>query len=78
MFNNWLSAYVSKYTDDIPDYLKMSRDEMLDDIPDWLKMSRDEMLDEVAMEFIEGDITYSELCDEYELIEEMFADENDI
>lgn len=46
-----------------------------DDIPDWLKMSRDEMLDEAAMEFIEGDITYSELCDEYELIEEMFADE---
>ena len=46
-----------------------------DDIPDWLKMSRDEMLDEAAMEFIEGDITYSELCDEYDLIEEMFADE---
>ena len=63
MFNNWLSAYVSKYTDDIPDYLKMSRDEMLA---------------EAAMEFVNGDITYSELCDEYDLIEEMFADENDI
>ena len=60
MFNNWLSAYVSKYTDDIPDHLKMSKDEMLD---------------EVAMEFVNGDITYTELCDEYELIEEMFADE---
>lgn len=60
MFNNWLSAYVSKY---------------LDDVPDWLKMSKDEMLDEVAMEFVNGDITYSELCDEYDLIEEMFADE---
>ena len=60
MFNNCLSAYVSKYTDDIPDYLKMSKDEMLD---------------EIAMEFVNGDITYSELCDEYELIEEMFADE---
>ena len=60
MFNNWLSAYVSKYTDDIPD---------------WLKMDKYEMLDEVAMEFINGDITYSELCDEYDLIEEMFADE---
>ena len=60
MFNNWLSAYVSKYTDDIPDYLKMSKDEMLD---------------EAAMEFVNGDITYSELCDEYDLIEEMFADE---
>ena len=47
----------------------------IDDIPDWLKMSKDEMLDEVAMEFVNGDITYSELCDEYDLIEEMFADE---
>ena len=46
-----------------------------DDIPDWLKMSKDEMLDEVAMEFVNGDITFMELCDEYELIEEMFADE---
>ena len=46
-----------------------------DDIPDWLKMSKDEMLDEIAMEFVNGDITYTELCDEYELIEEMFADE---
>ena len=63
MFNNWLSAYVSKY---------------IDDVPDWLKMSKDEMLDEAAMEFVNGDITYSELCDEYDLIEEMFADENDI
>ena len=60
MFNSWLSAYVSKYTDDIPD---------------WLKRSKDEMLDEVAMEFVNGDITFMELCDEYELIEEMFADE---
>ena len=60
MFNTWLSAYVSKYIDDIPDYLKMDKYEMLD---------------EVAMEFVNGDITYSELCDEYDLIEEMFADE---
>ena len=60
MFNSWLSAYVSKYTDDIPD---------------WLKMSKDDMLEEAAMDFVNGDITYSELCDEYELIEEMFADE---
>ena len=63
MFNSWLSAYVSKY---------------IDDVPDWLKMSKDEMLDEIAMEFVNGDITYTELCDEYDLIEEMFADENDI
>ena len=63
MFNNWLSAYVSNY---------------IDDVPDWLKMSKDEMLDEVAMEFVNGDITFTELCDEYDLIEEMFADENDI
>ena len=49
-----------------------------DDIPDYLKMSKDEMLDEIAMEFVNGDITYSELCDEYDFIEEMFADENDI
>ena len=60
MFNNWLSAYVSKYTDDIPDYLKMSKDEMQE---------------EVAMEFVNGDITFHELCDKYDLIEEMFADE---
>ena len=60
MFNSWLSAYVSKY---------------IDDVPDWLKMSKDEMLDEIAMEFVNGDITYTELCDEYDLIEEMFADE---
>ena len=56
----------------------MTMPQYTDDIPDWLKMDRDEMLDEVAMEFINGDITYSELCDEYDLIEEMFADENDI
>ena len=35
------------------------------------------MLDEAAMEFVNGDITYSELCDEYEPNEEMFADEED-
>ena len=62
---NWLQTFkpvttTQKYTDDIPDYLKMDKDEMLD---------------EIAMEFVNGDITYSELCDEYELIEEMFADE---
>ena len=65
---NWLQTFkpdttMHKFTDDIPDYLKMDKYEMLD---------------EVAMEFINGDITYSELCDEYDLIEEMFADENDI
>lgn len=49
----------------------------IDDIPDWLKMSKDEMLDEAAMEFVNGDITYLELCEEYEIIEEMFADEED-
>ena len=32
-------------------------------------------LNMAAMEFVNGDITYSELCDEYELIEEMFVDE---
>lgn len=53
----------------------MTMPQYTDDIPDWLKMSKDEMLDEIAMEFVNGDITYSELCDEYELIEEMFADE---
>ena len=63
MFNSWLSAYVSKY---------------IDDVPDWLKMSKDEMLDEAAMDFVNGDISFAELCDEYDLIEEMFADENDI
>ena len=47
----------------------------IDDIPDWLKMSMDEMLDEAAMDFVNGDITFAELCDEYDLIEEMFADE---
>lgn len=60
MFNSWLSAYVSEY---------------IDDVPDWLKMSKDEMLDEAAMDFVNGDITFTELCDEYDLIEEMFADE---
>ena len=65
MLNNYLSTFkqattMPKYTDDIPDYLKMSRDEMLD---------------EITMEFVNGDITYSELCDELALIEEMFADE---
>lgn len=62
MFNSWLSAYVSKYTDDVPD---------------WLKMSKDEMLDEVTMDFVNGDISFSELCDEYDFIEEMFADEEE-
>ena len=62
---NWLSTY--KQAMAMPQYT--------DDIPDYLKMSKDEMLDEIAMEFVNGDITYSELCDEYELIEEMFTDE---
>ena len=53
----------------------MTMPQYTDDIPDWLKMSKDEMLDEISMEFVNGDITYSELCDEYDLIEEMFADE---
>ena len=63
--SNYLSTFKQAMT--MPQYT--------DDIPDYLKMSKDEMLDEVAMEFINGDITYSELCDEYDLIEEMFEDE---
>ena len=66
--SNWLSTFKQA----------MTMPKFTDDIPDYLKMSKDEMLDEVAMEFVNGDITYSELCDEYDLIEEMFADENDI
>ena len=62
---SWLSTFKQVMT--MPQYT--------DDIPDWLKMSKDEMLDEVAMEFVNGDITFAELCDEYDLIEEMFADE---
>lgn len=58
---NWLSTY--KQVTTMPKYT--------DDIPDWLKMSKDEMLDEIAMEFVNGDITFAELCDEYDLIEEM-------
>ena len=65
MLNNYLSTFKQVMT--MPQYT--------DDIPDWLKMSKDEMLDEAAMEFVNGDITFSELCDEYDLIEEMFADE---
>ena len=53
----------------------MTMPRYIDDIPDWLKMSKDEMLDEAAMDFVNGDISFSELCDEYDLIEEMFADE---
>ena len=63
--SNWLSTFKQAMT--MPQYT--------DDIPDWLKMSKDEMLDEAAMDFVNGDITYSELCNEYDLIEEMFADE---
>ena len=63
--SNWLSTFKQATT--MPKYI--------DDIPEWLKMDKYEMLDEIAMEFVNGDITYSELCDEYELIEEMFADE---
>ena len=53
----------------------MTMPKFTDDIPDYLKMSKDEMLEEVAMEFVNGDITFTELCDEYELIEEMFTNE---
>ena len=62
---NWLQTFKPDMT--MPRYI--------DDIPDWLKMSKDEMMDEAAMDFVNGDISFSELCDEYELIEEMFADE---
>ena len=65
MFNSYLSTYKQV----------MTTPKFTDDIPDWLKMSKDEMMDEAAMDFVNGDITYFELCDEYELIEEMFADE---
>ena len=63
--SNWLSTFKQA----------MTTPKFTDDIPDWLKMSKDEMLEDVAMDFVNGDITYSELCDEYNLIEEMFADE---
>ena len=53
----------------------MTMTKFTDDIPDYLKMSKEDMLDEVAMEFVNGDITFTELCDEYDLIEEMFEDE---
>ena len=65
MLNNYLSTYKQAMT--TPQYT--------DDIPDWLKMSKDEMLEDAAMDFVNGDITFTELCDEYDLIEEMFADE---
>ena len=64
---NWLSTFKQATT--MPQYT--------DDIPDWLKMSKEDMLDEAAMEFVNGDISFAELCDEYDLIEEMFADEED-
>ena len=63
--SNWLQTFKQA----------MTMPKFTDDIPDYLKMSKDEMLDEVAMEFVNGDITFHELCDEYDLIEEMFADE---
>ena len=63
--SNWLSTFKPATT----------MHNAIDDIPDYLKMSKDEMLDEVAMGFVNGDITFTELCDEYDLIEEMFADE---
>ena len=59
---NWLSTFKPATT----------MHNAIDDIPDYLKMSRDEMLEEVAMEFINGDITFAELCDEYDLIEGMY------
>ena len=63
---NWLSTFKPATT----------MHNATDDIPDYLKMSKDEMLDEVAMEFVNGDITFTELCDEYEMIEGMYdADE---
>ena len=63
--SNWLSTFKQATT----------MHNATDDIPEWLKMSKDEMLDGVAMEFVNGDISFAELCDEYDLIEEMFADE---
>lgn len=64
---NWLSTYKQVTT----------MQKFIDDIPDYLRMSKDEMLDEAAMDFVNGDISFMELCDEYELIEEMFADEEE-
>ena len=63
--SNYLSTYKQVTT----------MQKFIDDIPDYLKMSKDEMLDEAAMDFVNGDISFAELCDECELIEEMFADE---
>ena len=64
---NWLSTF--KQATAMPKFT--------DDIPDWLKMDKYDMLDEIAMDFVNGDITYSELCDEYELIEEVFANDEE-
>lgn len=47
----------------------------IEDIPVEFLMTREEMLDEAAMGYLDGDISFIELCDEYDLIEEMFADE---
>ena len=63
--SNWLSTFKPATT----------MHNATDDIPDYLKMSKDEMLEEVAMDFVNGDISFAELCDECDLIGEMFADE---
>ena len=62
--SNWLSTFKQATT--MPKYI--------DDIPDYLKMDKYEMREKVAMDFVNGDITFAELCDGFDLIEEMFAD----
>lgn len=47
----------------------------IEDIPPQFLMTKEEMLDEAAMEFIEGELSWDELHEEHQLINDMFKDE---
>ena len=47
----------------------------IEGIPPQFLMTKEEMLDEAAMDFIEGELSWDEMFNEIQTIEDMFKDE---
>lgn len=47
----------------------------LQEIPPQFLMTKQEMLDDLAMDFIEGELSWDEMYTEAQIVEDMFKDE---
>lgn len=57
--------------------LEMLTPKHVDEIPPQFLMTKEEMEDELAMEFVAGELSWNELCDEYEIIQDMFTNDGE-